>query len=125
MVLANIIYFKGAWVNEFSETDTQKKEFLNNDKTTVLIDTMNQDIFTEYYEDDKVQIISLPYKSHNLDFNMIIILPNLEKYSTPSDYLNKVKISLSEIPSKLTNHESINLYLPKFKFNYSSLLRDL
>ena len=125
LVLANIIYFKGAWVNEFSETDTQKKEFLNNDKTTVLIDTMNQDIFTEYYEDDKVQIISLPYKSHNLDFNMIIILPNLEKYSTPSDYLNKEKISLSEIPSKLTNHESINLYLPKFKFNYSSLLRDL
>ena len=54
-----------------------------------------------YYEDNKVQIISLPYLSNNIGFSMIIILPNLDKYSSPLDYLKKEKISLSEIDSKL------------------------
>ena len=125
LILANIIYFKGAWLNEFSETNTRKMEFLNKDKTTSLIDTMNKVIYTEYYEDDEAQIISLPYKSHNLDFNMIIILPNLEKYPLPSDYLIKKDISLNEISSKLNDRKSIDLYLPKFKFKYSSLIGGL
>ena len=33
-------------------------EFLNQDKTISLINEMNKIILTEYYEDDKVQIIS-------------------------------------------------------------------
>ena len=122
LVLANIIYFKGAWDNPFTESDTRKTEFLNQDKTKSLVDTMNKIITTEYYEDDKVQIISLPYKSQNLDFNMIIILPNSDKYSSPSDYLNNEEISLSEISSKLTDTKSIDLYLPKFKLNYRTLI---
>ena len=103
----------------------EKWNFLNQDKTTSLVDTMNKVIYTEYFEDDKVQIISLPYKSHNLDFKMIIILPNSEKYTSTSDYLDNKNISLSEISSKLTNKKVIDLYLPKFKFNYSSLIRGL
>ena len=90
LVLANVIYFKGSWVYPFDVT--RKMKFLNSNKTTPSVDTMHTVISTEYYEDDKVQIISLPYNSINLDFNMIIILPNLEKYSSPSDYLNKEKI---------------------------------
>ena len=125
LILANIIYFKGAWTNVFNEGNTRKMEFLNQDKTISLINTMNKVILTEYYEDDKVQIISLPYNSHNLDFKMIIILPNSEKYPSPIDYLNNEEISLSTISSKLKNIKNIDLYLPKFKFNYSSLIRGL
>lgn len=82
-----------------------------------------------YYEDSKVQIISLPYISNKLDFKMIIILPNSKKYSSPLDYLNKEKISLNDIYSKLESKHNIHLYLPKFKYEFESdftkILKDL
>ena len=60
---------------------------------------------------------------------MIIILPNLNKYSSPLDYLTKENISLSDISSKLKIKRNIRLYLPKFKYEFrillSSILKDL
>ena len=70
-----------------------------------------------YYEDKKVQIISLPYISNELGFKMTIILPN-SKYSSPLDYLKNENISLSEIDSKLYYTKNVHLYLPKFKYDF-------
>ena len=121
LVIINAIYFKGMWEDKFSEENTQKRTFVNSDNTNILVETMSQKYYSQkYYEDENVQIIALPYKSNKLDFNMIIILPNSNKYSSPSDYLNKENIVLSEIYSKLKTTENIHLYLPKFKLNYNN-----
>ena len=53
---------------------------------------------------------------------MIIILPNLEKYSSLIDYLNKETITLCEIYSKLEAKYNVHLYLPKFKFEFQQNL---
>ena len=130
LVLANALYFKGEWVEKFSKGRIKKRNFLNSDNTTALVDTMDA-LYTSkyYYEDENVQIISLPYISNKLDFHMIIILPNLNKYSSPLDYLTKENISLSDISSKLKIKRNIRLYLPKFKYEFrillSSILKDL
>ena len=125
LVLANAIYFKGAWEDIFSEFK-EKRPFLCSNGTTVSVETMNEIFWSkQYYKDEKVEIISLPYKSNKLDFNMIIILPNLNKYSSPLDYLNKENIALSEINSKLKDTENIRLYLPKFKINFNIKLRSI
>ena len=71
-----------------------------------------------YYEDEKIQIISLPYISNHLKFETIIILPNLTKYSSPIDYLNKEKITFNELYSKMKLKKYIHLYLPKFNINF-------
>ena len=110
--------FEGVWKYKFSEY-IEKKPFANSNGTTVFVETMNG-IFSsqKYYKDENVEIISLPYQSNKLDFNMIIILPNLTNYSSPLDYINKENIDLSEIYSKLKDTENIHLHLPKFIINY-------
>ena len=125
LVLANVIYFKGAWEDIFSEFK-EKRPFLCSNGATISVETMNEIFWSkQYYKDEKVEIISLPYKSNKLDFNMIIILPNLNKYSSPLDYLNKENIALNEINSKLKDTENIRLYLPKFIINYDIKLRSI
>ena len=126
LLLVNAIYFKGAWYDKFSQENTEKRKFINYDKTKVNVDTMYRKYRSNlYYEDNKVQIISLPYLSNNIEFSMIIILPNLDKYSSPLDYLKKEKISLSEIDSKLKTKYNVHLYLPKFKYEFKQVLNQI
>ena len=117
-MIINALYFKGAWEKNFVESSTTKRAFKNfND--TVLVDTMYQKYKDGlYYEDEKVQMISLPYSYNNLPYKMTIILPNEKKYSSPMDYLNEEKINFHEISSKLEYKNNIHLYLPKFKYEF-------
>ena len=58
----------------------QKRAFKNSDGT-VLVDTMYQKYEDGlYYEDEKVQMLSLSYRSSNIPYKMTIILPNEKKY---------------------------------------------
>ena len=118
-ILINLISFKGVWYEKFRELNNDKQNFTNSDKTKVIVDTMYQKYKEQlYYEDEKIQIISLPYISNHLKFEMIIILPNLTKYSSPIDYLNKETITFNELYSKMKLKKNIHLYLPKFNANF-------
>ena len=75
-----------------------------------------------YYEDEKIQMIELPYKDENL--SMIIILPSKEKYSSSFDYLNKEKIDFSKLIKKLQIKQNVILNLPKFEIEYETSLKD-
>ena len=120
LILINAIYFKGTWLEKFDENETKNRTFLNYDNTRVLAETMYFKYDGQkFYEDEKVQMISLPYLSNKLNFEMIIILPNLKKYSSPLEYLNKEKIELSEIYSKLEPKRNIHLYFPKFNYYFN------
>ena len=68
-------YFSGAWEKKFKEKRTISGIFINSDKTQSKVHMMNQQYKNIlYYEDRRVQMISLPYISNYLDFQMIIIL---------------------------------------------------
>ena len=126
LMLINAIYFKGTWMEKFSEDLTEKRDFTNSDKTINKVDTMYKKFQSKnYYEDQKVKIISLPYISNILDFEMIIILPDSKKYSSALDYLKEEKVVLSEIPSKLKCKENIHLYLPKFNYKFKMNLKEI
>ena len=126
LMLINVIYFKGTWLEKFKQQDTKNRAFLNYDNSIVKVNTMYQKYYSNlYYEDEKVQIISLPYISNKLGFKMIIILPNIKKYSSPLDYLKKEKINFSDIYSKLESRNNIHLYLPKFNYKFEGNLKDI
>ena len=115
-MIINALYFKGSWEKKFDESLTTKRPFKNSNGT-VMVDTMYQEYEDGlYYEDEKVQMFSLPYSYNNLPYKMTIILPNEKKYSSPMDYLNEEKINFHEISSKLEYKNHIHLYLPKFKY---------
>ena len=126
LLLINAIYFKGTWLKKFSEENTKNRIFQNYDNSTVEVNIMYQKYSLNlYYEDENVQIISLPYISKKLGFQMIIILPNIKKYSSPLDYLKKEKINFSDIYSKLESRNNIHLYLPKFNYKFEGNLKDI
>ena len=125
LILINAIYFKGNWSKPFNKNFTKKLPFQNNNNDIVEVDTMYEHFNgNEYYEDDKIQMISLPYNSKKLNFKMIIILPNKNIYSSPLNFLEE-NINLNELVSKLKYTENINLYLPKFKNDFNISLNNI
>ena len=124
-MIINALYFKGSWEKKFDESLTTKRAFKNSNGT-VMVDTMYQEYEDGlYYEDEKVQMFSLPYSFNNLPYKMTIILPNETKYSSPMDYLNEEKINFHEISSKLDYKNNIHLYLPKFKYELKIDVRSI
>ena len=125
LILINAIYFKGSWYDPFDKFNTKKSYFCNSDNNLVEVDTMYQ-LYENayYYEDDNAQIISLPYKAEKLNFKMIIILPNKNKYlNSPLNFLKNN--NLNELISKLKWTQNIHLYLPKFDYEFNVELNDI
>ena len=122
MILLNAVYFKGEWSNKFRESSTQKKIFYNLGTEIKKVDTMQKMDHFYYYEDNKVQVIDLPYTKDGM--SALIILPrenmDINRYVTS---LNSNEKSLSELISKL-KVSKVNLELPKFKLEFSSSLKE-
>lgn len=117
LVLANAIYFKGSWQEEFNEKSTQKRTFYNSFKEESQVDFMHINGKFAYTEDENVQVLEMRYKGGN--FSMLIILPR-------DNDINSLKSNLtSELLAKW-NEElktyKVDVHFPKFKFEYGANL---
>lgn len=128
LILINAIYFKGSWYEPFLKSLSKKLPFQNTNNSIIEVDTM-YNFFEKnvmYYENNDIQMISLPYKTEKLNFEMIIILPNKDKYfNSPLNYLKKENINLNELFSKLKETKNVHLYLPKFNYEFNIKLNDI
>jgi serine protease inhibitor len=112
LVLTNAIYFKGTWEWEFDKSDTNEQDFKVTPSNTVKAQMMYMKpdkAKFNYYEDEKLQILELPYKGN---ISMLVLLP--------ADNLNSIaltaeKLSLYKAKMKQTKLDAI--YLPKFEFD--------
>ena len=121
MILLNAIYLKADWKYKFENKNSQKRQFKNSNNQIVEVDTMFQSFDNiNYYENENIQMIELPYEDENL--SMIIILPKKEKYSSSLDYMKKEKLDYTKLINKLTLTSDVHLYLPKFKLEYKDSL---
>jgi len=114
MYLINAIYFKGTWQYKFKKDDTRIKPFYTADGSMADCQMMSIHGEFDYYEDDQVQIVDLPYGSGN--FSMTVFLPK------NSAELNSFAADLDETNwdmylSSMTSREG-DIELPKFKFEY-------
>ena len=125
IVLLNAIYFYSDWENQFEEVYTRKKNFKNADESISQVDMMYQTLkYINYYEDETIQMIELPYKDNN-NLSMIIILPREDKYSSSYDYLNKENIDFTKLVNNLSKVEEVYFHFPRFEFEYSIQLKDV
>ena len=110
MFLVNTVYFKGTWEKPFKKFATQKKPFFtqNGQKEAQM---MQQTDRFEYYEDNLLQVIRLPYQQDE----MFIFLPK-ENYSLNQliDYLAQNNFSFP------LENKKVRLSLPKFEFDYKA-----
>lgn len=118
MILLNALYFQGQWQTEFDTTNTTKRVFyhLGGIKRTTEVDTMALYERFNYYEDDEVQIVELPYKDDSM--SAIVILPS--KDTNINDYINDLDdFKLSKYFKRMEN-SIVELHLPKFNLEFST-----
>lgn len=117
LVLANAVYFKAQWADQFSAENTKDRDFTTFSGEEIVIPMMNRIDSYRYASGNSWRALELPYKAREL--SMLIILPDdiaaFERSFTHD--------TLHEIDSSLTAH-SIELALPRFSFEYGSSLID-
>jgi len=121
LVLTNAIYFKGTWLKQFEKSDTFDADFrISKDKTVqVPMMSMHEEEFN-YYEDDKMQILEMPYDGEEL--SILVLLPKdndlteLER-TISADDLGAWRGALRQ--------ETLDVYIPKFTFETKYSLSDI
>ncbi|OAD58440.1 Ovalbumin-related protein Y [Eufriesea mexicana] len=115
LVLINAIYFNAKWLNTFNTLNTKNKVFHVTKEQTKLVPTMFNKSQYNYGNIPTLQakFIEIPYM--NTDIVMIIILPN------EIDGLQNVQSNFSweALANASRFYNDIELYLPKFKIEFS------
>ena len=123
MVILNAVYFKGQWINQFSEELTTKKPFynFNSKKNEIKINTMINTEHFSYYEDSNLKAIVFPFKK---DFmSALIILPNENiNINDFIDILDKDNEYIYTIIDNL-KYLKVHIEMPKFEIEYKESLK--
>lgn len=111
LVLANAIYFKGAWASPFNERFTSLQPFHISTFRQAGVQLMARTDDFKYCENQDFQAVELPYSG--LDLSMVILLPRridgcgqLENQLSPT----LIAATLGQMVKQKTE-----LYLPRFK----------
>ena len=123
MLLLNAIYFNSEWTHQFEKDLTKSLPFYNLGTDEVMVDTMSQIEYFNYYEDKKVQIIELKF---NEDFmSALIILPS--DLIDINSYVRYLSLAYREFPNALKQlkRTKVHLQLPKFEVNFSEELNQI
>ncbi len=117
LFLVNTVYFKADWLDEFYSESTDKRPF-NAIKGTIDVDMMYDKKWVDYYEDEKMQAIRLPYKSSDgwgkSKHAMTFILP--KKEVNWHDFIANLKVQ--DFYLNFLEKMPVKIYLPKFELEY-------
>lgn len=122
LVLTNAIYFNAKWAMQFDPKQTQEGKFHITSDQTLDASFMKQMGEYNYYENDELQYLEIPYSSGSL--SMGIILPR--EIEGLYDY--EMKMRYEQITEILTSasKQKVNLLIPKFdlsnRFNLIQML---
>lgn len=118
-ILANAVYFKGVWEQEFDPEDTEDEAFYCSGDSKVNVRMMvKSDELLRYAETDDFQAVDLPYKGK--DFWMTIFLPR-----ETSAIENVVRRLREEAPAWLSGgfgEARGTLRLPRFEIRWENAL---
>ncbi len=111
LVLANAIYFKGAWLKPFDPIHTQMAPFWKDEESCLNTPMMEETAFFLYHETDTFQLLALPFigrAEEEAEIAFVVLLPKQgEKFP---------KLSAPLFTDLLSNLSSLKVHvkLPKF-----------
>lgn len=122
LVLTNAIFFQGGWQHEFEPSATKPAPFYVSPDVTVETPMMFQQESFLYTEDAITQVVSLPYRGH--DVSMLVVLPKGQHD------LAKLEVQLTEARlsgwlQSLTADRPVRLHLPRFQLASQFQLADM
>ncbi|ESQ28967.1 hypothetical protein EUTSA_v10024058mg [Eutrema salsugineum] len=123
-ICGNALYFKGAWKNKFSKSNTKYKDFhlINGSSVSVPFMSSKKDQYIEAY--DGFKVLGLPYRQGRSDddtsrkFSMYFYLPDKK------DGLNNLVEEMTSTPGFLDSHipkykvQVGDFRIPKFKISF-------
>ena len=121
LVLANAIYFKGAWLYPFEKSNTVSQPFHLSNTSQVAAPLMHQPFVSiNYMETSDFQAVELPYDGNRL--SMVILLPvQIDGWAQLEQQLDPAL--LSSALAQMTLHE-VEVFLPKFTLESGFELND-
>jgi serine protease inhibitor len=121
MFLINAIYFKGIWTYQFNEENTVNSPFYLTDSTEKTCPLMKVAGTFNYYSNDKLKAVDLPYGDKN--FSMTVILPKsgIEVENLIGELS---QINWNNWIGQLSESEG-EIYLPRFKLEYKKSLVEI
>ncbi len=122
MFLMNALYFKGDWTWQFDPSKTSDGPFTLEDGSTVTVPIMQGELPVKTYYGNNYSALEMFYGRQN--FSMILIEPQ----TTVSEFLDGFDIGAwQELTSSLDAApvpSKMDLFIPKFKFEYEKQLND-
>jgi serpin B len=109
LVLANALYLKAPWANEFSQNATQSEPFFVRG-APVDIPMMQKTSNFGYARREGFTVVSLPYAGNDLQF--VVLLP--DEINGLRDFESKLTADVLASCAKLEKRD-VDLHLPKFK----------
>jgi serine protease inhibitor len=74
LYVANAVYFKGKWLDEFDKSQTRRRDFHLASGKTIHVDGMERTGHIGYRHGDGYQVVRLPYRGGR--FAMYVVLPD-------------------------------------------------
>ena len=126
VILLNSVFFKALWLYGFDEIYTTKQDFMTADGTKVKKPMMNQIAVFDYFEDETVQAVRLPYR--NGKYSMVLLLPAVETMPINELFDTLTAKRWKELTANM-QRQSVMLQMPRFKTstekNMTPLLMDM
>ncbi|KQS25426.1 serpin family protein [Dyadobacter sp. Leaf189] len=119
MFLLNALYFKGDWKAKFEPKETADAPFTLEDGTVKTVKMMNVKGAFTTAGDATYSAVKLPYG--NGQFSMTILLP--KGSATIDGILSGLDADEWKTITSMTNTSNIKVGLPRFKLEYSALLK--
>ena len=120
MYLINAIYFKGTWTYEFDPEDTEQRTFVTGDGTEISAEAMRQETTLNYFSNDKLQLVELPYGGEQ--YSMLVFLPGIN-YTCEDILADLNRPNLSSWTEQFSE-ANVLVQLPRFKFEFFKKLKD-
>ena len=117
-VILNCVYFKKEWVYKFNESGA-KETFYGVDSHTQINFLRKRDKGFAFYEDEKIDIVELPYQYSSVACYLLIPKTNVfELINNLEENYNKIKLV------KLENNTEVDITTPRFKIESSYSLEE-
>ncbi len=123
LVITNAIYFKGDWKFQFGKEKTKEMDFYVKPGESVKTEMMFMEIDDtrfNYFEDEDLEIIELPYKAEEVA--MLILLPK----NDIKNIENGLSFEMIRNYKNRMEETSIDaIYLPKFELDTKYFIKDI
>ena len=122
LFLLNAVYFQGDWTYPFDETLTEEQEFSLEDGSTIetpMMTLYKKDL--HYWEDENVQVVSLPYEEEET-IQMQIFLPSED--TSFSNFREDFSLEKWQESMDALEQQIGTVLLPSFTLEYESELND-